>query len=154
MLRITKIADYGVVVMACFARQSAAPVLSAAAIAVQTGLPAPTVSKILKVLAHAGLVTSTRGARGGYRLSRAATDISVAEVIESLEGPLAITECADPLRDSCEQECCELRGYWPRVNDIIRGALANVSIAEISGATVDAPEEAIETASNAASSEV
>jgi FeS assembly SUF system regulator len=154
MLRITKIADYGVVVMACFAGQSTAGVLSAAAIAAQTGLPAPTVSKILKVLAHAELVTSTRGARGGYRLSRAATEINVAEVIESLEGPLSITECADPLRDSCDQECCELRGYWPRINDIIRGALSNVSIADIAGVTGVAFEEPIETSPNALSAKI
>ena len=148
MLRITKIADYGVVVMACFARQAAAPVLSAAAIAGQTGLPAPTVSKILKVLAHADLLTSSRGAHGGYRLSRPAHEISVAAVIESLEGPLSITECADPLRDSCEQECCELRGYWPRVNEIIRGALDRVSIAQIAGISLSESEENPETASD------
>ena len=154
MLLITKIADYGIVVMACFARESETPMLSAASIANRTGLPAPTVSKILKVLAHAKLLTSSRGAHGGYRLARLARDISVAQVIESLEGPLAITECADPLRDNCEQECCELRGYWPSVNDIIRGALAAVSIAEIAGTGAGALEEAFETSPNVSSPEI
>ena len=133
MLRITKIADYGVVVLACFVRHPASTVLSATAIAEHTGLPAPTVSKILKVLAHGGLVNSHRGAHGGYALARSAAEISVVAVIEALDGPLAITECADPFFDACEQECCDLRGYWPRVNNIIRGALSAVSIAQISG---------------------
>jgi len=142
MLRITKIADYGVVVMACFARHSQGSVMSAAAVADHTGLPAPTVSKILKVLAHAELLVSTRGAHGGYSLSRRADAISVADVIESLEGPLSITECADPVRDQCEQECCELRGYWPRVNEIVRGALANVSLSQFAGVDAAGSESA------------
>ena len=142
MLRITIIADYGVGVMACFARHSQGSVMSAAAVADHTGLPAPTVSKILKVLAHAELLVSTRGAHGGYALSRRADAISVADVIESLEGPLSITECADPVRDQCEQECCELRGYWPRVNQIVRGALANVSLSQLAGVDTDDNESA------------
>jgi FeS assembly SUF system regulator len=133
MLRITKISDYGVVVLACFARHSGSSVLSAMAIAESTGLPAPTVSKILKVLAHGGLVRSYRGPQGGYELSRPPEDISLVEAIEVIEGPLAVTECSGTVADNCEHEYCELRGYWPRVNTILRGALASISIAQISG---------------------
>jgi len=105
---------------------------SASEVAEQTGLPGATVSKILKLLTRAGLVTSHRGAQGGYLLSRPATEITAAEVIDALEGPLALTECATE-EGSCELEAlCLVGTAWQRINVAIRHALDEISLAELS----------------------
>ena len=102
MLRISKLTDYGTVVLAHLAANPAT-VCSAADVAGATGIAPPTVSKLLKSLARAGLVSSTRGANGGYRLSRGPQDISAADIIDALDGPVSITECSGS--DSlCEHE--------------------------------------------------
>ena len=123
--------DYGVVVAthlaACDAPQ---PVRS---LAEETQIPAPTVSKVLKALAKAGVVSSQRGVRGGYLLARGPSDTPVLDVIEALEGPIAVTECADDGTDaSCEYEpSCEVRANWQKINLAVRQALAGISLADM-----------------------
>ncbi len=130
MLRISKLTDYGTVVLAHLAAHGD-PVCSAAEVATATGLSPPTVSKLLKSLARAGLATSTRGASGGYRLARSADDISAADVIDALEGPVAITECSSS--DShCEHEgVCNVGGAWQRINIAMRRALDDISLNDL-----------------------
>lgn len=130
MLRLSKLTDYGIVVSACLAR-SAPQLLSASEVASRTGIAAPTVSKLLKGLARSGLVVSERGAKGGYRLSRAAGDISIADVVDALEGPVALTECISAA-GQCEQEShCDARANFELINGAILDALERVSVAEM-----------------------
>jgi FeS assembly SUF system regulator len=98
----------------------------------QTGVPHPTVSKVLKILAREGLLASHRGAKGGYSLARAPQDIPVIDVITALDGPIGITECIDDAPGECGQESvCRVKGNWQRINDAIRRALAEVTLAEM-----------------------
>ncbi|MCE5232697.1 MAG: SUF system Fe-S cluster assembly regulator [Mizugakiibacter sp.] len=130
MLRVSRLTDYATVVMTCLAGAPDA-VLSAMQIAEGTRLEMPTVSKLLKQLAHAGLVESFRGASGGYRLARPASAITVAEIVEAMEGPLGMTECgANP--GSCEREGhCSVRGNWQRINVAVATALRAVTLADM-----------------------
>lgn len=138
MLRISKLTDYGTVVLAELARGHSGFV-SAADVAAATGLGLPTVSKLLKALAKAGLVTSTRGSHGGYRLARAAGEISAADVIDALEGPVSITECS--AHDShCDYESmCRVGSAWQRINVAIRRALGEISLNDLSRANSPLP---------------
>ena len=130
MLRISKLTDYGTVLLADLAANQAS-VRSAADVAAATGIALPTVSKLLKSLARAGLVISTRGANGGYRLSRPPQDISAADVIDALEGPVSITECSATDGD-CEHEgVCSVGGAWQRINVAIRRALHDVTLNDL-----------------------
>lgn len=130
MLRISKLTDYGTVLLAHLAANQAT-VRSAADVAGATGIALPTVSKLLKSLARAGLVRSTRGANGGYRLSRPPQDISAADVIDALEGPVSITECSATDSD-CEHEgVCTVGGAWQRINVAIRRALQDVTLNDL-----------------------
>ncbi len=130
MLRISKLTDYGTVVLAHLAANGDS-VRSASDVATATGLSPPTVSKLLKVLARSGLVTSRRGVSGGYTLSRSPNDISAADVIDALEGPVAITECSSS--DShCEHEgVCSVGGAWQRINIAMRRALDDISLSDL-----------------------
>ncbi|MEZ5332176.1 MAG: SUF system Fe-S cluster assembly regulator [Thermoanaerobaculia bacterium] len=131
MIRMTKQADYGIVLLT---RLAAAPgrLFSACELADETQLPQPTVSKILKILAREGLLASQRGVKGGYVLEREPAEISVADVISALEGPIAITECVDDNPGLCSQEAfCPVRGNWHRINDAIRRALSAITLAEM-----------------------
>lgn len=130
MLRISKLTDYGTVVLAHIASADE-DLVSAADVAGATGVALPTVSKLLKSLAHAGLVTSTRGAHGGYQLARGAQDISAADVIDALEGPVSITECSST-DIHCEYEgICNVGGAWQQINVAIRRALDDVSLVDL-----------------------
>ena len=130
MLRISKLTDYGTVLLAHLAANQAT-VCSAADVALATGIGLPTVSKLFKSLARAGLVTSTRGANGGYRLSRGPQHISAADVIDALEGPVSITECSASDGD-CEHEgVCSVGGAWQRVNVAIHRALQDVTLNDL-----------------------
>ena len=130
MLRISKLTDYGTVLLAHLAANSET-VCSAADVAEATGIALPTVSKLFKALARSGLVISTRGANGGYRLSRDPAEISATDVINALEGPICITECS--ASDSqCEHEnVCSVGGAWQRVNIAIRRALDDISLKDL-----------------------
>ena len=114
MLRISKLTDYGTVLLANLAANRDT-VCSAADVANATGIAVPTVSKLLKSLGRSGLVTSTRGANGGYELARDPRDISAADIIDALEGPVSITECS-AIDSQCEHEgVCSVGGAWQRV---------------------------------------
>ncbi len=131
MLRMTKQADYGIVLMTFCAsrpeRRFAAPELAA-----ETRLPAPTVSKILKLLAREGLLESHRGVKGGYSLARSPDQITVAAMISALDGPIAFTECIEDTPGVCSQESvCRLRANWQRINQAVRQALEDISLAEL-----------------------
>ena len=138
MLRISKLTDYGTVLLGHLATNQST-VCSAADVAEATGIALPTVSKLLKSLARAGLVTSTRGTNGGYRLSRRPQDISAADVIDALEGPVSITECSASDGD-CEHEgVCSVGGTWQRVNVAIRRALQDVTLNDLVCASGSVP---------------
>ncbi len=130
MLRISKLTDYGTVVLAHLAGDPGV-VCSAADVATATSIALPTVSKLLKSLGHAGLVTSTRGSNGGYQLARAPAKISAANVIDALEGPVSITECSGS--DShCDYEgVCNVGSAWQRINVAIRHALEDISLIDL-----------------------
>ena len=108
MLRVSRLADYGTVVMASMARDPGR-VHSAAEVAMRIGLTAPTVSKILKTLARSGLVSSSRGARGGYRLPRDPAHITVAEIIGAMDGPIGMTECSTTPGVCTQEAACARR---------------------------------------------
>ena len=130
MLRVTKLTDYATLVLATLA-EAPARVHSAAELAERARLELPTVSKVLKPLAHAGLVTGFRGATGGYKLARPAQDIPLIEIVEAIEGKLGLTECSGE-HSNCEYEPhCGTRGHWHKVNEVIAGALRGVSLAEM-----------------------
>lgn len=138
MLRISKLTDYGTVLLAHLASNQAT-VCSAAEAASATGIALPTVSKLLKLLARAGLVASTRGANGGYRLSRAPHEISAADVIDALEGPVSITECSASDGD-CEHEgVCSVGQAWQRINTAIHRALQDVTLNDLIHSNSPAP---------------
>ena len=138
MLRISKLTDYGTVVLAHLAGEHDG-VCSAADVAQATGIAVPTVSKLLKSLARAGLVTSTRGANGGYRLARAAEDISAASVIDALEGPVSITECSATDSQCDYESVCNVGNAWQRINVAIRRALEDVSLVDLQRANSPLP---------------
>lgn len=138
MLRISKLTDYGTVMLAHLARNPDA-VCSAADIAAHTGIALPTASKLLKALGRNGLVTSTRGANGGYRLARAAREISAAEIIDALEGPVSITECSATNSHCDLEEACSVGNAWQRINVAIRNALQEVSLVDLLRSNSPAP---------------
>ncbi len=132
MLRITKQTDYAIVLMTLFSVHKAGSIHNARNMARVVSLPLPTVSKILKAMARARLLRSHRGVKGGYSLARSASDISVAEIIEALEGPIAMTECLDLAADECDIECtCPTRANWQRINRTVRDALATIPLSEM-----------------------
>ena len=131
MLRVTKMTDYASILLACLAQQPD-KVYSASELAERAKLELPTVSKVLKPLAQAGLVDGFRGSQGGYRLAKAATKINLFEVVEAMEGRLGMTECSGQ-HSQCEHEPhCGIQNHWQQINDVIASALKSVSIAELS----------------------
>lgn len=132
MIRITRETDYGIVLTSFLAR-NAGQAFSATDLAKRQRLPLPMVSKILKTLARAGVLNSQRGAKGGYSLARAPEAISAADIIDALEGPIAITECSDDTLTHCVHQChCTLSGHWHRINRALREALEKISLEELS----------------------
>ncbi len=151
MLRVSKLTDYAVVVLTRLSGGGSAedgPVQTSPSIAALTGVPEPTVAKVLKALGTAGLVVSQRGARGGYRLIRPLETISVADVIAAVDGPIALTACVDGAPGTCEVSVmCAVRGRWDLVNNAIRQALTAITLADMRDASVPiafrAPEPGI-----------
>ena len=132
MLRISKLTDYGTVILARLA-QDPAQQFTAAQLAALTRLPATTVSKLLKQLHQHGLVSSTRGLRGGYRLARSPIDITAAQVLDALEGPLALTECAAHAGQCGIEHSCGVNRAWLKVNVAIRRTLGEITLQELAG---------------------
>ena len=129
MLRISKLTDYAILVMVELTRDG--EMLSAHALAERIHVEVPTASKVLKLLSGAGLLDSFRGASGGYRVNRPAGEISVAEVIAAIEGPIAMTECSVEEGLCTQEDNCELRGNWQRISLAVAEALNKVSLAEM-----------------------
>jgi FeS assembly SUF system regulator len=133
VLRLSKLTDYAVLVLARMGAGGGAGALSTAtSLAARTALPEPTVAKVLKILAQNGLVEGLRGAKGGYRLARPLADIRLTEVIVAFDGPIALTACVDGGDGTCQSEGgCALRGRWDPVNAAIRDALAGITVADL-----------------------
>jgi FeS assembly SUF system regulator len=130
MLRIAKLTDYATSVMTLLAEQPDG-VQSASELALRARLELPTVSKLLKALGQAGLVESFRGASGGYRLARAAAEISVADIIAAIEGPIGVTECSVHV-GLCDHEAhCGLRGNWKRISEAVETALSQIRLSDM-----------------------
>jgi len=138
MLRISRLTDYGTLMLAHLSADRGR-LTTAAEVAAATGIAPPTVSKLLKSLAKAGLVTSTRGALGGYQLARDASQISAADIIDALEGPVTITECS--ANDShCDLESvCNVGSAWQRINVAILSALGDVNLNDLQRANAPVP---------------
>ena len=132
MVRISRLTDYATVLLAVLAEQPAR-VQTAAALAEQTHIAAPTVSKLLKQLQRAGLVLSTRGLHGGYQLARPATQISAAAILDALEGPVALTDCSVAHGHCDIEDSCRVGRVWQRLNLTIRRSLGDVSLAQLAG---------------------
>ena len=134
-MRLSNLADYAVVLMSAAARHCGAPRISAATLSAETGVPMSTVHKLVHMLVKAGLLRSVRGAGGGVKLARPAAAITVADIIEAVEGPIAMTACVEAGRQDCALEGnCTVQPHWGAVNGAVRGALAGVSLASLTGA--------------------
>jgi FeS assembly SUF system regulator len=131
-MRLSSMADYAVLVMAAAARHCGGVRVSAMQLAEETGLPAPTVQKLVSRLTAAGLLRSTRGAGGGLKLARPAAAVTLADIVEAVEGPIALTACVEEGRHNCTlEDACTLRPHWPQVNAAMRGALAGVALTSL-----------------------
>ena len=131
-MRLTHLADYAVVMMTAAARRDASARLSAGELSAETGVPLPTAQKLMGKLAGAGLLTSVRGAGGGFTLARPVGEISLADIVESVEGPIAMTMCADGGISDCALDAhCRVKPHMGVVGDAVRGALGAVSLQEL-----------------------
>ncbi|MFV0644547.1 MAG: SUF system Fe-S cluster assembly regulator [Sphingomonadaceae bacterium] len=129
-MRLSNLADYAVVTMCAAARHCGEGRVNSAELAAETGLPAPTVQKLVSKLTAAGLLRSIRGARGGLQLARPAAAINMADIIEAVEGPIALTHCLD--QQECSYEAhCPTRAHWPVVNAALRGALSDIPLSRL-----------------------
>jgi FeS assembly SUF system regulator len=130
VIRLSRLTDYGIVLMAHLAGRPGGT-HNAREVAADTQLPAPVVSKILKQLAREGLLVSHRGAKGGYGLARRPDQISAAEIITALEGPIGLTECSVHPGQCMQEASCHVREPWQRINGVVRQALARVTLEEL-----------------------
>ena len=145
-MRLSNMADYAVVTMTAAARHCGSAQLvradgkkrariSAGQLALETGLPAPTVQKLVSKLSSAGLLRAVRGSGGGLKLARPAAAISLADIVEAVEGPIALTPCVDSGKHDCGMElACAVRPHWGVVNSAVRGALAAIPLTQLAGA--------------------
>jgi FeS assembly SUF system regulator len=139
MIRLSRLTDYAIVVMAELAR-TPGQLQAAANLAQTTGIPEPTVAKVMKILTRTGVVESARGVNGGYIVYRGPAEIKIVELVEALNGPVALTACVTESDDGCDiAHRCQLRGRWDMVNDAIRSAFSSVTLADM---TSPAPDNA------------
>jgi FeS assembly SUF system regulator len=130
MIILSKLADYGVIIATYLAVGSERQ-MTAAAIAREARLPRATVAKVLKALAHAGIVSGARGAAGGYRLARPAAAISIAELVAAIDGAIGLTQCTSHV-PACERtDFCPTRRHWHRINQAVGAALGAVTLADM-----------------------
>ena len=135
MIRLTNLADYGVVLM-CHMAAKHKELHSAINLARETGLPVPTVSKIMGAISRAGLVTSHRGLKGGFRLVREPKAITVADIIEAVDGPIALTNCIENTPGDCTLEpICVMKPHWQVINDAVKKGLQGITLDEITVST-------------------
>ena len=130
-MRLSHLADYAVVLMTAAARREAGDRLSATELSGETGVPLPTTQKLMGQLAGAGLLSSSRGAAGGFSLSRPATEISLADIVEAVEGPIAMTVCSEGRTDCALDAHCRVKPHMGLVGNAVRGALGAVSLVEL-----------------------
>jgi FeS assembly SUF system regulator len=128
-MRLTHLADYAVVLMTAAARYPAGARLSATELSTDTGVPLPTAQKLMGQLAASGLLTSVRGASGGFALARSAGEISLADIVEAVEGPIALTMCSDSNNHECAlDKHCRVKPHIGIIGNAVRGALGAVSL--------------------------
>jgi len=133
-MRLSHLADYAVVLMTAAARRDTGARLSATELAGETGVPLPTTQKLMGQLAASGLLSSVRGAGGGFTLARPATDISLADIVEAVEGPIALTMCSDSTNHECILDAhCRVKPHIGVVGRAVRGALGGVSLTSLCG---------------------
>ncbi len=131
-MRLSNMADYAVVVMGAAARHCGGMRTSATELATETGIALPTVQKLVSILSKGGLLRSVRGAGGGIQLARPAAAITLADIIEAVEGPIAITNCISATTCNCAIESdCTIKPHWAVVNQALRGALSDVSLSSL-----------------------
>jgi FeS assembly SUF system regulator len=138
MLRISKLSDYAIVLLCVMAKQEGRT-LTARSLAQATGVTAPTVTKLLKQLAAHGLLRSVQGRRGGYGLARDAAAITLTEIIEAVDGPIAMTECNLDEHDCGIEESCNAQTHWRLINVAVRQALSGVSLDALTAPTPSVP---------------
>lgn len=131
-MRLSHLADYAVVLMTAAARRPAGARLSATELSGETGVPLPTAQKLMGQLAGFGLLKSVRGASGGFSLSKTASEISLADIVEAVEGPIALTMCSDSNNHQCLLDAhCRVKPHIGIVGHAVRGALGSVSLTEL-----------------------
>lgn len=129
MLRISKLADYACIMMTCLARHAERS-LNASELAHETHVNLPTVRKVLKLLLQHDFLTAVRGVQGGYQLKKSAREISVLEIVEAIDGPLAVTDCSHPLKNCDMKNQCMSQGGWQLINQTVRQALQSKFLQE------------------------
>lgn len=131
-MRLSSLADYAVVMMSAAARHGCGARLSATLLSDETGVPLPTAQKLMQKLAAAGLMSSLRGSGGGFKLTRPAAAITLADIIEAIEGPIAMTACVETGKHDCSfEKTCQTKSHWSAVNGAVRGALAAVPLTQL-----------------------
>jgi len=136
MLRISKMADYGTIILTSMAKEPERT-RSVADIGSATGLPAPSVSKILKILIHEGIVVSLRGTKGGYKLARPPAEISTAQILQAIDGPIGMTECSVTPGWCSHETGCRVRTHWQMVNQVMLQALGQITLKQMSQPVVE-----------------
>ncbi len=133
MVRLSRLTDYGMLLMSCFARSQPGALRTARDLAAESQLPLPTVTKLLKILLQSRLLISHRGIKGGYSLARRPQEISLGEIISALEGPVALTECSSTqVTGGCELEaCCTIKRNQQIINRAVRGVLENLVLSDL-----------------------
>ncbi len=140
MISITKHSDYAIVMLAYLSRHPEV-MMSAKELSDGSKLPYPTVSKLLKLLVKSNLLSSIQGSQGGYRLKRKPSDISVASVIEAIEGPIAMTECATGDHGKCKtQDTCSIQPHWMTINGVIKKSLEGLSVESLNRPVSSIPQ--------------
>ena len=148
-MRLTHLADYAVVMMTAAARRGDGVRLSATELAEETGVPLPTAQKLMGKLAAGGLLSSARGIGGGFALARPAQDISLADIVEAVEGPIALTMCSDGTNHDCVLDAhCRVRPHMGVVGEAVRGALGAVSLLSLTRSDIPEPVEGLSFSSN------
>ena len=131
MLRLNRMTDYAILVLGALARRHG-ETLASGHLAQVTELAQPTVAKVLKMLLAAELVETQRGVRGGYRLMKISAHISLVDIVEAMEGPIAVTDCVEGAREPCSaSNCCFMRNHWNHINFAIRKALTDVTLEDL-----------------------
>lgn len=131
MIRMTRLTDYGILLLTLFARDAKHPMKSARDLSREAKLPLPTVSKLLKLLARRGLLEAHRGVRGGFTLTRKPDEITMAEVIGALEGPIGVTDCCAPPSDCGIENSCIVKHNWMKINKVVKEALQRITLSEM-----------------------